>query len=157
MSGPRTISKVARKRKVDELEEPTPGFEARNELDTRADTICAGTNFLCIRPTGMMCSVKGFHQLFAPIDEIPVATVATTWDDPETGQTFILIMHQALYFGKQLDHSLINPNQIRVFLYVMIRLIAIERWVSIQKQHISLSVQMVTQYILYQEYQHKRS
>jgi hypothetical protein len=61
-----------------------------------------------------MCSVKGFHQSFAPIDEIPVATVATAWDDPETGQTFILIVHQALYFGKQLDHSLINPNQIRV-------------------------------------------
>jgi hypothetical protein len=113
-SGPRTIAKVARKRKVDEIEEPMPGFEARNELDTRADTICAGVNFLCIRPTGMMCSVKGFHQSFAPIHEIPVATVATAWDDPETGQTFILIVHQALYFGKQLDHSLINPNQIRV-------------------------------------------
>jgi hypothetical protein len=105
---------VARKRKFDESEEPTPGFEARNKLDTRADTICAGANFLCIRPTGMMCSVKGFHQSFEPIHEIPVATVATAWDDPQSGQTFILIIHQALYFGRQLDHSLINPNQIRV-------------------------------------------
>jgi hypothetical protein len=113
-SGPRTIMKVARKRKADELDEPMPGFEARNELDTRADTICAGTNFLCIRPTGMVCSVKGFHQSFAPIHEIPVATVATAWDDPESGQTFILIIHQALYFGKQLDHSLVNRNQIRI-------------------------------------------
>jgi hypothetical protein len=62
----------------------------------------------------MICSVKGFHQSFAPIHEIPVATVATAWDDLESGQTFILIIHQALYFGKQLDHSLVNPNQIRV-------------------------------------------
>jgi hypothetical protein len=45
---------------------------------------------------------------------VPVATVATAWDDPDTSQTFILIIHQALYFGSQLDHSLINPNQIRV-------------------------------------------
>jgi hypothetical protein len=113
-SGPRIIAQVDRKRKLEELEDPTPGFEARNELDTRADTICAGANFLCVRPTGMMCSVKGFHQSFAPIHEIPVATVATAWDDPESGQTFILIIHQALYFRRQLDHSLINPNQIRV-------------------------------------------
>jgi hypothetical protein len=58
--------------------------------------------------------VQGFHASFEPIPEIPVATVATAWDDRNTGQTYILIIHQALYFGPQLDHSLINPNQIRV-------------------------------------------
>jgi hypothetical protein len=62
----------------------------------------------------MSCSVQGFHQSFEPIPEIPVATVATAWDEPTTGQTYILVIHQALYFGAQLDHSLINPNQIRV-------------------------------------------
>jgi hypothetical protein len=62
----------------------------------------------------MTCNVQGFHQSFTPIPEVPVATVATAWDHPVTGQTFILIIHQALYFGKQLDHLLINPNQIRV-------------------------------------------
>jgi hypothetical protein len=71
-------------------------------------------NFLCIRPTGLVCSVQGFHKSFKAIPEVPVATVATAWDDPDTSQTFILIIHQALYFGSQLDHSLINPNQIRV-------------------------------------------
>lgn len=113
-SGPRTIAQAIKRQKVAERNQPTPGHIARNELDTRADTICAGANFLCIRPTGMTCSVQGFHQSFAPIPEIPVATVATAWDDPVTGQTFILIVHQALYFGTQLDHSLINPNQIRI-------------------------------------------
>jgi hypothetical protein len=111
-SGPRTIAKLLQKKP--KLDEPTPGFMAKNELDTRADTICAGANFCCLRPTGMTCSVQGFHQSFEPIPEIPVATVATAWDDPYTGQTYILIIHQALYFGTQLDHSLINPNQIRV-------------------------------------------
>jgi hypothetical protein len=112
-SGPRKVAQVAKRQKLDE-NEAEPGHVARNELDTRADTICAGANFMCIHPTGMTCSVQGFHQSFAPIPEIPVATVATAWDDPTTGQTFILIIHQALYFGKQLDHSLINPNQIRI-------------------------------------------
>jgi hypothetical protein len=106
------IAQVAKKRWLDEEQQPTPGHTAQNELDTRADTICAGANFLCICPTGMTCNVQGFHQSFAPIPEIPVAMVATAWDDPETGQMFILVIHQALYFGKQLDHLLINPNQI---------------------------------------------
>jgi hypothetical protein len=113
-SGPRTVARVTKKRKTSSGDEPTPGHIAQNELDTRADTICAGANFLCIHPTGMTCSVQGFHQSFAPIPEIPVATVATAWDDPTTGQTFILVIHQALYFGTKLDHSLINPNQIRI-------------------------------------------
>jgi hypothetical protein len=114
-SGPRRVAKIQKKQRTEEREnEPIPGFIARNELDTRADTICAGINFCCLRPTGMTCSVQGFHQSFAPIPEIPVATVATAWDDLTTGQTYILVIHQALYFGIQLDHSLINPNQIRV-------------------------------------------
>jgi hypothetical protein len=57
---------------------------AKNELDTRADTFCAGTNSCCLRPMGMTCSVHGFHHSFAPIPEIPVATVATAWDDQNT-------------------------------------------------------------------------
>jgi hypothetical protein len=114
-SGPRTIAKLQKKQRKEEQEnEPNPGFIAKNELDTRADTICARTNFCCLRPTGMMCSVQGFHQSFEPIPEVPVATVATAWDDQNSGQTYILIIHQALFFGTQLDHSLINPNQIRV-------------------------------------------
>jgi hypothetical protein len=103
-----------KQRKGEEENESTPGLAAKNELDTRADTICAGMNFCCIRPTGMTCSVQGFHKSFEPIPEVSVATVATAWDDQNTGQTYILIIHQALYFGNQLDHSLINPNQIRV-------------------------------------------
>jgi hypothetical protein len=29
------------------------------------------------------------------------------------GESFILIIHEALYFGSSLDHSLVNPNQLR--------------------------------------------
>ena len=46
------------------------------------------------------------------MDKIPIATVAMAWSDDHTGQGFILIMHEVLYFGNDLDHSLINPNQI---------------------------------------------
>jgi hypothetical protein len=46
----------------------------------------------------------------------PVATVGTLWVNPEDGSTYILVMHKVLYFGDALEHSLINPNQIRMYL-----------------------------------------
>lgn len=91
-----------------------PGTSARNQSDTRAATICAGANFKCIRPTGLVYQVHGFHKSFDAIPNVPVATVAMTRVNPENGLSCILIIHQALYFGAQMDHSLINVNQIRV-------------------------------------------
>ena len=32
-----------------------------------------------------------------------------------TGQTYIIIINEALYYGTKLDHLLINPNQIRAY------------------------------------------
>ena len=42
---------------------------------------------------------------------MPVARAATAWKD-QHGMTYILIVNEALYFGNDMDHSLINPNQI---------------------------------------------
>jgi len=86
---------------------------ARSELDSRADTICAGLNCRLIHYTGQECTVTGFHNKLGAINKVPIATVATAWSDEHTGQGFILIMHEVLFFGSDLDHSLINPNQIR--------------------------------------------
>ena len=33
----------------------------------------------------------------------------------ENGETVILIINEALYFGNQMDHSMVNPNQIRAY------------------------------------------
>lgn len=75
------------------------GTMAKCELDTRADTICAGKNFRALSLTGQTCDVSGFHQSFESLNDIPVA----------------LIINEALYFGPQMDHSLVNPNQIRAY------------------------------------------
>jgi len=45
--------------------------------------------------------------------QVPVAKVATAYDHPNTGETFILIFGQALYLGDKLQHNLICPNQAR--------------------------------------------
>eukprot|EP00956_Cyclotella_meneghiniana_P012523 scaffold17820_cov42-Cyclotella_meneghiniana.AAC.5 len=77
-------------------------------------TICAGKNFRALSLTGQTCDVSGFHQSFDAIHDIPVAQVATAMT-LENGETVILIINEALYFGNQMDHSLVNPNQIRAY------------------------------------------
>ena len=64
--------------------------------------------------TGQACHVRGFHDTFDSIKDVPVATVATGYRDQD-GNVYILVIHEALYFGAQMDHFLYNPNQIRHF------------------------------------------
>jgi hypothetical protein len=104
---------VKRVRTDDQSLQPMTFENARSELDSRADTICAGLNCRLVHYTGQECSVSGFRDKLGVMDKIPIATVATAWSDKHTGQGFILIMHETLFFGNGLDHSLINPNQIR--------------------------------------------
>ena len=85
------------------------------EIDTRADTICCGNNFRPIEYTGQSCDVKGFHETLDTMKDIPVANCATAWRHPASGRVYILIVNEALYFGSSMDHSLINPNQIRAY------------------------------------------
>ena len=61
-----------------------------------------------------MCDIRGFHYLFGVRTSIPVAKFALAYIE-ESGETFILITNQMLYFRQCLNHSLINPNQIRLF------------------------------------------
>jgi hypothetical protein len=35
--------------------------------------------------------------------------------NPETSEIFVLVFHEALYFGDKLDHTLICPNQLRAY------------------------------------------
>ena len=53
-----------------------------------------------------------FYDDFESIKDVPIGTVATVFCD-EHGARHALIIHEALYFGNDMDHSLINPNQIR--------------------------------------------
>ena len=51
----------------------------------------------------------------APIVGVPIVSGATAWDDPVTGQTYILVINEGLYYVNKMDHYLINPNQIRAY------------------------------------------
>ena len=87
-------------------------FTSRCELDSHADTIVAGSNTLRVSDEGHEVIVHGFSEEMGPT-MAPVTTVATLWDHPETGQPYILLMNQALYFGDRVGTTLICPNQLR--------------------------------------------
>jgi hypothetical protein len=88
-------------------------LRARAEIDSRADTTCAGATFVLLEDTKKVCNVGGFHDSMKTIKGVPVGTCATAYDHPELQETIILCFPQALYFGKDMEHSLINPNQLR--------------------------------------------
>ena len=70
---------------------------ARCEMDSHADTICAGVNCRPLAYTGQVCDVSGFHNDLQALPNVPVATVATGYQTPD-GEIFVLVMHEALYF-----------------------------------------------------------
>ena len=47
-----------------------------------------------------------------PVKDVPIVTGASAYTNGD-GITYILLIHEALYYGDKLSHSLINPNQIR--------------------------------------------
>ena len=95
--------------------EPTVNTSADNECDTNADTCCLGTNFVILHHTFRTADVYAYDSSIKPVENIPIVTGATAYDDPVTGDTFILVFHESLYYGTRLDHSLINPNQLRSY------------------------------------------
>ena len=90
-----------------------PGTVARCELDTHADTCVAGPNFQLDEYTGDHCDVTPYSNEYQPLKNVPIVNASTAFTDPKTGETIILRFNQVLWYGRKLNMSLINPNQIR--------------------------------------------
>ena len=102
----RSVSSVTHSHK------PAFGHVARTDLDSHADTCVLGKNFLIIEYTNQSCDVRGFANT-SEHRQVPIVTGATAFIRPDTGESIILIVNQALYLGEHVEQSLLNPNQIR--------------------------------------------
>jgi hypothetical protein len=61
-----------------------------------------------------VCDVAPYNaQAYEPQRNIPIVTAATAYTDQETGEVFIIVINEALWFGESLTNSLLNPNQLR--------------------------------------------
>ena len=84
------------------------------EIDNHVDTICFGTNFRPIYFTSQVCTVSLFLDSYIAKKDIPIYSAVTT-ADLEDETTALLEAGQGLYFGKEIDWSFLNPNQLRAF------------------------------------------
>ena len=105
----RSISSTRRSNNSDKC------VHGRCELDSHADTTVAGSNCIILQYTGKECDVSPYTDDYESITNVPIVHAATAWQSPETGQTYILVFNEALWMGNSMDHSLINPNQLRHF------------------------------------------
>ena len=83
------------------------------ELDTHADTIVAGRKCLLMHYTKRVCDVLPYSDEYEAKKSVPIVQIATGYT-AANGQRTILIVNKALWIP-ELEHSLMNPNQLRHF------------------------------------------
>ena len=102
----RTISKVKYVTREEQVAHGQIG------IDIHADTIVFGSNFTPMQYSGRECDVSPYTDAYESINSVPIATAGTAWTSTETGETYILVFHEGLCVGYQMEHSLLNPNQL---------------------------------------------
>ncbi len=83
------------------------------EMDSHADAIACGSNCVIMHCTGRECDVTPCTETHEPIKSAPIVQAATAYDNPETGETTILMLNEAMWMGDKMTHTLVNPNQLR--------------------------------------------
>ena len=77
--------------------------EWRHHPHSHADTTVVGRNCVTLRNT----------ERSLPMKVVPIVTAATGFTSA-TGSQYILVFKEAMYMPR-LDHTLVNPNQLRPF------------------------------------------
>ena len=68
-------------------------------------------NFIPISYTNITSDVYPYSNAYDPLENFPIVSGAKEYDHPN-GNTYILIFHELLYYGKQMKHGHIKPNYI---------------------------------------------
>ena len=63
--------------------------------------------------TGKECEVS--PPEYEAVRNVPVATGPTVWTNTTDGKAYLMIFHASLWMGDKLDHTLVNPNQLRAY------------------------------------------
>ena len=63
--------------------------------------------------TNRECNVSLYRDDYAPIKNVPRIQAATAYQYEYIGLINILILNEVLWMGGSMQHTLINPNQLR--------------------------------------------
>ena len=86
---------------------------SRTKLDSHADVSVVGHNALILTDFERPVTVVGYDPTSKPLENVRTVGAALAYDHPETGQTIILTIHQALHIPT-LSNNLLCPMQCRV-------------------------------------------
>ena len=93
-----------------DIEEKEPGNISFNEIDMIAYTCCLGYNFTVLKMTSRTADLYPYDTSCKPLYNLLIVSGTTTVMDSITGNLFIMVINEGLYYGKKLNHSLIHPN-----------------------------------------------
>ena len=91
----------------------TPINESRSELDSHADTCVVGNKTaLVIHDFDRPVRVQGYSPNVGAKEDCHVVSAVVAYDHPTSGQTYMLIINQAILIP-EIDHNLLCPMQLR--------------------------------------------
>jgi hypothetical protein len=83
------------------------------DLDSHTDQCLLGNNALVIHDYNKLVNVVGYDPRGPVTCSLHTISGALAYDCPDSGETFILIVHQAIHNPK-LEHNLLSPFQMRL-------------------------------------------
>ena len=90
-------------------------FYSTMELDSHAGTTVCGSNCIVVHFTGKECDVTPYTDTYDTIKAVTIVQTYTAYGIPETGDTTILILNEAIWMGETMYHTLVNPNQLHAY------------------------------------------
>jgi hypothetical protein len=95
------------------VQSTTRVVETRTDLDSHADQCAIGSNSLVIHDFDRPINVTGFDPNGPVHNNLRTVSAAIAYDDALTGESVILVVHQAIYIPN-LDHNLLSTMQLRL-------------------------------------------
>jgi hypothetical protein len=88
------------------------GCMSVTELDSHANMAVAGKDCTIISTSGQYVNVTPFSSDLPMLEKVEIGDVAMAYDCPYSGNTYVLIMRNALLINS-MDHNLLPPFLIR--------------------------------------------
>ena len=87
--------------------------ESMTDLDSHADQCLLGNNTLVVHDYDKLVNVVGYDPRGPVTRSLHTISGALAYDCPDSGETYILLVHQAIHNPK-LEHNLLSPFQMRL-------------------------------------------
>lgn len=85
----------------------------RTDLDSHADQCVVGSNCLVMHDYECPVLIQGYDPNGSMTDSLRTVSAALAYESPDTGETIILVVRQALHLPS-LPHNLLSPMQLQL-------------------------------------------